>query len=82
MAERCSVTDNYVAACPHCLKLQRDEARAQRDWLRALLREVEWVEAWDDEGAEWWFCAVCRCDKSDGHARDCRLAAALEGRDG
>jgi len=57
------------------------EEMSERDILRALLREVEWANAGR--------CLFCRRlgtvnneQEPYGHTPDCRLKAALEGRDG
>jgi DNA repair exonuclease SbcCD ATPase subunit len=62
----------------------RDEAEmryatgaVENDRLRALLREVEWMGSEHET-----MCPSCGCMQWKGHAPDCRLAAALEGRDG
>ena len=63
------------------LEAERDEALQQRDEARALLREVEWADA-----GRCLFChrlgTVNNEQEPYGHAPDCRLKAALEGRDG
>jgi len=58
-----------------------DKLTTERDTLRALLREVEWANAGR--------CLFCRRlgtvnneQEPYGHTPDCRLKAALEGRDG
>lgn len=49
-------------------------AEARITELEGLLREVEWLNR--DNG---WIgmCPFCKFEKEDGHAKDCRLAAAL-----
>ena len=78
------------------MRLSRDEARAQaaewaalrvckvereRDTLKALLREVEWVDdaPWilAPQKQTYRACPSCGRTEADGHASDCRLHAAL-----
>lgn len=67
--------------------LNRDAVRKQEEnaRLRALLREVEWLEGFDSDGDEVIECPLCHAQQSSygkyrSHTSDCRLAAALEGR--
>lgn len=64
---------------------ERDEALADNERLRALLREVEWLEGFDSDGDEVIECPLCHAQQSSygkyrSHTSDCHLAAALEGR--
>jgi len=65
------------------LEAERDEALQQRDEARALLREVEWALVRDCTTHQKWeqCCPVCHGCQMTGHNPDCRLHAALEGRD-
>lgn len=74
-----------VEAMKHATERERDEWRQkyhndktvwceENDRLRALLREVEWGHP----SLQPRFCPVCKGYRYDGHARDCRLAAALK----
>lgn len=67
-----------------CLKRERDEALADNERLRALLREVEWLEGFDSDGDEVIECPLCHAQQSSygkyrSHTSDCCLAAALKG---
>lgn len=48
--------------------------------LRELLGEVEWSGAPPPDGPDALTCSWCGFTKSEGHAPDCKLAAALEGK--
>lgn len=61
------------------------KAEAENERLRALLREVEWLEGFDSDGDEVIECPLCHAQQSSygkyrSHTSDCCLAAALEGR--
>lgn len=66
------------------LQAERDTARAEAEALREVLREVEWGGTTPD-GAE--YCVACwRPQYTNngvvgGHAPDCKLAKALEGKE-
>ncbi len=53
-------------------------ALADLDVCRAVLRSLEWCVMYEDDAPiEGFRCAACDKSESDGHARDCRLAAVL-----
>lgn len=54
------------------------ELRVEVARLATLLREVEWVWPYDGQDPSVMTCYVCEHQKRNGHAPDCRLAAALK----
>jgi hypothetical protein len=63
------------AAQEHRVICERDQARADRADLLALLKQVEFVLF---VGADVPRCPSCGMGRKSGHARDCRLAALLK----
>lgn len=51
---------------------------AERDRLRELLKECEWVFAEEDLPSSQWYCPICERSQFWKHAKDCELAAALQ----
>lgn len=58
--------------------LMKQFCKVKREYndLRALLREIEWVQPMSNSGPS---CSWCGEMKHHGHAPDCRLNAVLGG---
>jgi hypothetical protein len=77
---RLVLTDSYVVAPGGIPAFEAAAARDARvETLVRLLRAREWSPTGGPEGRE---CDDCGRFQSEGHARDCELARAIEGRDG
>jgi hypothetical protein len=57
------------------LESQLQDVLAQRDELRSLVEQVEWVRVGNEPWAK--ICVGCRKLEKDGHAPDCSRQAAL-----
>lgn len=61
----------------HALESQLAEVTAQRDGLRALVEQVEWLGGEVPTPLEWTWCPWCHYRFQEGHAPDCPRQAAL-----